>query len=63
MQIALVQQRASRDKARNIERGLAALEDAARGGAAVVCFAELAFERFHPQVPAEPGFVPLIECI
>jgi N-carbamoylputrescine amidase len=56
MQIALVQQPAGPEKEGNVERGLAALEKAARGGARVVCYAELAFERFHPQVPAEPGF-------
>ena len=63
MQIALVQQQASRDKARNVERGLAALEDAARGGASVVCYAELAFERFHPQSPVLPGFERLAEPV
>jgi N-carbamoylputrescine amidase len=56
MQIALIQQPAGREKARNVERGLVALEEAARGGARVACYAELAFEPFHPQVPAEPGF-------
>jgi N-carbamoylputrescine amidase len=56
MRIGLVQQRAGSGKAGNVERGLAALEEAARGGAEVVCYAELAFERFHPQLPAEPGF-------
>lgn len=52
MKIALVQQHASPDTQDNIRRGLAALEVAARGGAAVVTYAELAFERFHPQRPA-----------
>lgn len=56
MQIALIQQPADHEKTRNVERGLAALEEAARGGAWVACYAELAFERFHPQVPAGPGF-------
>jgi len=56
MRIALVQQHARSGKAGNVERGLAALEEAARGGAEVVCYAELAFERFHPQLPAQPGF-------
>lgn len=52
MKIALVQQHAGVDKQENVQRGLAAMEQAARAGAAVVAFAELAFERFHPQRPA-----------
>jgi predicted amidohydrolase len=52
MRIALVQQRATRDKAENLARGLAAFEAAARQGALAVGFAELAFEWFHPQRPA-----------
>jgi predicted amidohydrolase len=52
MKIALVQQQASDDKHANISRGLAAMEAAARSGASLVAFAELAFERFHPQQPA-----------
>ena len=52
----MVQQRADPSKTGNVERGLAAIEEAARGGAQVVCYAELAFERFHPQLPAGPGF-------
>ena len=52
MKIALVQQRAGHDKSENLKRGLAALETAARAGAQLVAFAELAFERFYPQNPA-----------
>lgn len=52
MRLALVQQHATRDKAANVARGLAALESAAREGAQVVGFAELAFEWFYPQRPA-----------
>jgi predicted amidohydrolase len=52
MRIALVQQQASTDKAANVSRGLDAVERAARAGARLVCFAELGFERFHPQRPA-----------
>ncbi len=56
MKIALVQQHASSDSDDNLRRGLAALDEAARAGASVVTYAELAFERFHPQrpAPAEP---------
>lgn len=52
MKIALVQQHAVADKQENVRRGLAAMEQAAAAGASVVSFAELAFERFHPQRPA-----------
>jgi N-carbamoylputrescine amidase len=52
MRIALVQQHATRDTSANLARGLAAFESAARQGADVVAFAELAFEWFHPQRPA-----------
>ncbi len=63
MRIALVQQTAGTDKQANVARGLAALERAARDGAEVVAFAELAFERFHPQHPASGDPVPLGEPI
>jgi predicted amidohydrolase len=49
MRIALIQQHATLDKAANLARGLAALEEAARKGAEVAAFAELAFEPFYPQ--------------
>ncbi|HEX6308010.1 MAG TPA: nitrilase-related carbon-nitrogen hydrolase [Longimicrobiales bacterium] len=68
MRIALIQQHATRDKRDNMARGLAALEAAARAGASVACYAELAFEWFHPQRPpagdvralAEPIDGPLV---
>jgi len=52
VKIALVQQAATADRHANVDRGLRALEGAARNGAEVVAFAELAFERFYPQRPA-----------
>jgi predicted amidohydrolase len=52
VKIALIQQFASRDKQANIARGLENLEVAARNGARLACYAELAFEWFHPQHPA-----------
>ena len=52
IRIALVQQHATADKADNVARGLRAFEAAARAGAQVVAFAELAFEPFYPQIPA-----------
>jgi N-carbamoylputrescine amidase len=54
MRIALVQQHAGPGKQANVTRGLRAFEEAARGGAEVVGFAELAFEPFYPQNPAGP---------
>ena len=63
MKIALVQQEATADKQDNVRRGLAALERAARAGASVVAFAELAFERFHPQHPAAPEPWRLAETV
>jgi predicted amidohydrolase len=55
MRIALVQQHATSSKADNVARGLRAFEDAARAGAQLVAFAELAFEPFYPQAPAGPA--------
>jgi predicted amidohydrolase len=63
MKIALVQQHATKDKSANVARGLAGLETAARNGAQLACFAELAFEWFYPQVPADKGFRELAEPI
>jgi predicted amidohydrolase len=63
MRIALVQQHATTDKPANVERGLRALEAAAREGASLVCFAELAFEPFHPQRPAGSHVSGLAETV
>jgi N-carbamoylputrescine amidase len=63
MRIALIQQRAEPDKASNVARGLAALERAAHEGAEVVAYAELAFERFHPQRPAGGDVLSLAETV
>lgn len=63
MRIALVQQRAGHDREENVKRGLAALEEAAGNGAALVCYAELAFERFYPQQPAAEGVADLAETV
>lgn len=61
MKIALIQQHATKDKPANVARGLASLEVAARNGAELACFAELAFEWFYPQRPAGAGFRDLAE--
>jgi len=63
MRIALIQQKADADKPSNVARGLAALEEAARDGAQLAVFAELAFEPFHPQRPASGDPLALAETI
>jgi N-carbamoylputrescine amidase len=63
MRLALIQQHATRDKAANVARGLAALDEAARDGARLAAFAELAFEPFHPQRPASGDPRDLAESI
>ena len=63
MRIALIQQRATPDKVANVARGLAAVDEAARAGAELVTFAELAFERFHPQRPSDGNSQILAENI
>ncbi|MGH9200445.1 MAG: nitrilase-related carbon-nitrogen hydrolase [Vicinamibacterales bacterium] len=63
MKIALIQQHATKDKSNNVSRGLAALDTAARQGAQLACFAELAFEWFYPQRPAGGGTHDLAEPV
>lgn len=63
MKIALIQQHASRDKPVNVARGLDAVDRAAAAGASLAIFAELAFERFHPQRRADESFLELAEPV
>ena len=63
MNIALVQQYATEDKTDNLRRGLKAIEEAAKNGAQLVCFAELAFEPFYPQNRAVSDVSHLAETI
>ena len=63
MKIALIQQHATPDKTANIQRGLAAVDAAAAQGANVAVFAELAFERFHPQQPPNADPLWLAEAV
>ncbi len=53
MKIALIQQHCKDDKVANLERGLESARIAAQNDAKIICFAELAFETFYPQEPAE----------
>ena len=52
IKIALIQQHASPDKTENTRRCAEAFENAARNGARIIVFAELAFTTFYPQQPA-----------
>lgn len=63
IKIALIQQHASQDKADNLARGIDSIRAAAEQGANVVCFAELAFEPFYPQVVAGEGYEEFAESI
>lgn len=63
MRIALVQQRATNNTAANRARGLEALEEAAREGAELVCYPELAFDPFYPQEQAPADVSSLAEPI
>ena len=53
MKIAIIQQSASRDPVANRKKGVRKLKEAAREGAQLVVFPELAFLPFFPQKPAE----------
>ncbi len=61
--IALVQQRAGTDRRDNLARGLDALSRAAREGARLVAYAELAFEPFWPQRRAGDDVARLAETV
>jgi len=54
LKIALVQQHATGDREENRSRGRLAFLEAAKAGAGLVAFAELAFSRFYPELPATP---------
>jgi N-carbamoylputrescine amidase len=63
MKIALVQQTASMDRSENVEKGLAAARRAAAEGARLICYSELAFDRFYPVVPASGDVTELAEPV
>lgn len=56
MRIALIQQKNTRDREKNLARGLDALDRAASAGAGLVVFPELSFLPFLPQHPVGPGY-------
>ncbi len=63
VRIALIQQHARRDKGNNFRRGLIALRRAAENSAKCACFAELSFEWFHPQTPANGDVKAIAEPV
>ena len=63
IKIALIQQHASPDKTENTRRCAEAFENAARNGARIIVFAELAFTTFYPQQPASGDVLELAESI
>jgi predicted amidohydrolase len=63
MKIALIQQKATENRQANREKGLQAVKDAAGNGAKIIGFAELAFERFYPQVKATEKLLAFSESV
>jgi len=63
MKIALIQQQPTADLAFNVQRGLAALDEAAAAGADLVVYPELAFTPFYPQRQAGPNALDLAEPV
>ena len=63
VKLALIQQHATKDKNDNLTRARQAYETAARQGANVIAFAELAFTFFYPQHPANESVHHLAETI
>ncbi len=52
MKIALIQQHATKDSSKNVERGIKAFKAAAAAGAELIAYAELGLSYFLPQNPA-----------
>ena len=63
MKIALIQQSAGCDREENIECAIESMRTAADAGAALVCFAELAIDRFFPQCKNDPQAAGVAESI
>ena len=53
MKLALIQQAAGPDRKANVQTGIELAKKAAAAGAKLICFAELAFDQFYPQKPAD----------
>lgn len=63
MKVALIQQHATEDREDNLKRGVEAFHQAAKTGAGLIAYAELAFSRFLPQRPASPELLATAEPI
>lgn len=63
MKVALIQQHATENIEDNLQRGVEALQKAAKEGAELVAFAELAFLPFLPQMRATPKALAKAEPI
>ena len=61
--IGLIQCAASADPAANLERALSSMRDAARAGATLVAFPELALTRFFPQFESHAGARGMAETV
>ena len=63
IRIALIQQHCTDNREANRQLGIEATKTAAEQGANIVCFAELAFEPFYPQVKANTKKLKLAEPV
>ncbi len=63
MKIALIQQHCGPDPQANRKKGLQSAKTAAQNGAKIICFAELAFTPFYPQLPAKSDVLSLAEPV
>jgi predicted amidohydrolase len=63
MKIALIQQKAGKNIAENLKNAMAHASEAAKNGAQIISFAELAFTPFYPQKPAHGDIHHLAETI
>ncbi|MBC8180733.1 carbon-nitrogen hydrolase family protein [candidate division KSB1 bacterium] len=63
LKLALIQQQATRKKQNNIKRAVSSFEKAAKQGAQLIVFAELAFTYFYPQKPSVGNNEDLAEPI
>jgi len=63
MKIALIQQKCTENKELNRQKGYDSARKAADQGAKIICFAELGFEPFYPQVIATDDKLKLAEQI
>ncbi len=63
MKIALIQQKATSDYEQNLRKGIESFHEAAKSGADLIAFAELAFLPFLPQIPASSESLSYAETI